>query len=205
MHSRNTGGKPELITLAIIIASSASDVSALLVCTALQPQITHRYCSKFNVVPLLIWMSRNKTTVSPSVVSDSHRWVGKLPGSNSSALSVGWIRLYHVPARHSPTCLCQQSSQQTMSRSRLHSSLLFSGRVHAVANHTSEPHRYLDYRSKWSISECTWISGTSVQQKRVNDTYIHTHNYSTCGLLSWSMWGSLRLAPIHNIHNSNRY
>ena len=53
------------------IASSASDVSALLVCTALHPQITHTHTHfiKFSVTPMSIWMSQNSSTVSPSVVS----------------------------------------------------------------------------------------------------------------------------------------
>ena len=59
------------------IASSASDVSALSVCIALHPQITRR---QFSVVPMLIWMSQNSSTFSPSVVFDSHRHIGKLPG-----------------------------------------------------------------------------------------------------------------------------
>ena len=84
------------------IASSASDVSALLVCMALHPQITHR---QFSVAPISISTSQNSSTVSPSVVSDSHWHVGKLPNSYtsrySSTISVGWISLYHVSA-HSP-------------------------------------------------------------------------------------------------------
>ena len=40
----------------------------------------------------------------------------------------------------------------------------------AVVNHTSDPHRYLDYKNKRDISEHTWISGMSVRQTQVNDT-----------------------------------
>ena len=79
MHSWNTGGEPELIICDNnYIASSVSDVSALLVCTALHPQISCRQCSKFSVAPMLILMSQDSSTVSPSVVSDSHRHIGKL-------------------------------------------------------------------------------------------------------------------------------
>ena len=49
------------------ICSSASGVSALLVCTALvHPQITYSHCSKFSVAPLSMWTSQNSSTVSPS-------------------------------------------------------------------------------------------------------------------------------------------
>ena len=73
--------------------------SALLVCTTLQPQITHKHCSKFSVVmPMSIWMSKNSCTVSLSVVSNSHWHIGKLTSSYSFTVSVGWIRLYCVCA-----------------------------------------------------------------------------------------------------------
>ena len=85
----------------VYIYISASGVSALLVCMAPHPQITRRHCSKFSVAPLLIWTSKNSSTVKSSVVFESHRRIGKLPGSYSSTVSVGWIRLYHVSA-HSP-------------------------------------------------------------------------------------------------------
>ena len=42
------------------IRSSASGVSAVLVCMALYPQITCRHCSKFSVAPLSIWMSQKQ-------------------------------------------------------------------------------------------------------------------------------------------------
>ena len=47
-HSWNTGGEPELIIVTYAAVPAASDVSALLVCTALHEQITHRHCSKFS-------------------------------------------------------------------------------------------------------------------------------------------------------------
>ena len=78
-----------------------SGVSALLVTffTSLHPQITCRHCSKFSVTLMSIWTSQNSSTVSSLVVFDSHcRHVGKLSGSYSSTVSVGWIRLYHVCA-----------------------------------------------------------------------------------------------------------
>ena len=52
----------------IATCSSTSDVSALLVCTALHTQTTCRRCSKFSVAPMSIWTSQNSSTVSSSVV-----------------------------------------------------------------------------------------------------------------------------------------
>ena len=49
------------------IASSVSDVSTLLVCMALHPQITHRRCSKFSVAPLLIIMNITKQQYSQPI------------------------------------------------------------------------------------------------------------------------------------------
>ena len=50
-------------------------------CVAQHPQITCRHYSEFSA---LIWTSQNSSTVSPLVVSDLHRHIGKLPGSYSS-------------------------------------------------------------------------------------------------------------------------
>ena len=63
MHSRNTGGEPELI-----LYCSASDLSALVlfVCTALHPQITCRHSSKFSVMPMSIWKLLNTKQYSPA-------------------------------------------------------------------------------------------------------------------------------------------
>ena len=70
VHSRNTGGSLSwLYCDNSYIASSAShsDVSALLVCTALHPQITRRHCSKFSVVPLSMSTPQNSSTVTESI------------------------------------------------------------------------------------------------------------------------------------------
>ena len=134
-------------------------------------------------------MSQNSSTVSQSVISDSHRCVGKLLGSNSSTLLVNagsiYICIMHLQASitYLPLSI---PSQQTTSRFRLHSSLLFSQQVHVVVNHARDSckccpgvlswqsHMWTTSinRNKWSISWHTWISGTSVQQMRVGD--IHT-------------------------------
>ena len=112
-----------------------SGVSALLVTffTSLHPQITCRHCSKFSVVFMSIWTSQNSSTVSSLVAFDSHcRHVGKLPGSYSSTVSVGWIRLYHVSV-HSPTCLHRLSSRQTRV-----APVVLAVQSSAVVNHTRE-------------------------------------------------------------------
>ena len=91
------------------ITSSASDVSGLLVYTALHQQMTHRYCSKFSISPYADMNATKQQYSQPISNSDSHRCVGKLPGSYSSTVSVGWIRLYHVYA-HAFTYTCTLSS-----------------------------------------------------------------------------------------------
>ena len=60
------------------------------------------------------------------------------------------------------------------------------------------------YQNTRSISGCTWISGTRVRQMRGKwyidtdiDRYIPL--FRARGPLSWSMWGSLRLAPIMHV------
>ena len=121
------------------ITSSASDVSALLVCIALHPKITCRHCSKFKVAPMSIWTSQNNSAVKQPIscfwfMKSYSRHVGKLPGSYSSTVSIGWIRLYLVSAQ-SPTCLRRESSRQTWVAPV--TSLLFS-QVHAVVNHAHE-------------------------------------------------------------------
>ena len=68
VHSQNTGGEPELIILwHSYTASSASDVSTLLVCMALHPRVTHRHCSKLSVTPLLIIMNITKQQYSQPI------------------------------------------------------------------------------------------------------------------------------------------
>ena len=52
-----------IVTIAALQSSNASGVPALLVCTALHPQITRRHCSEFSVAHLLIWTSQNSSTV----------------------------------------------------------------------------------------------------------------------------------------------
>ena len=47
------------------IASSASYVSALLVCMALHPHITRRHCSMFKVTPMSIWMLQKQQYSQP--------------------------------------------------------------------------------------------------------------------------------------------
>ena len=86
-----------IVTLNNYIASSASDVSALLVCTALQPRITRRHCSKFSVVPCRY--EHHKTAVYSPASQLASCWA-----AYSSTVSVDWIHLYHVSV-HSPTCL----------------------------------------------------------------------------------------------------
>ena len=100
--------------------------------------------------------------------SVSHRRNGKLPGQHSSTISVGSIRLYHVSA-HLPTCLCWQSSQQTVSSS----DPCCSG-VMINDNSAHGPHQL--YWNTWCFmySRCTQISVTRVQRTLGNDTYIAT-------------------------------
>ena len=101
------------------ICSSASGVSALLVCTALHPQMPRRHCSKFSVAPMLIWTSQNSSTVTLIGRFDSHRCVGKMPGSYSSMRCLSrLICLYHVSA-HSPTCLRLYCSRGWQTRAAL--------------------------------------------------------------------------------------
>ena len=96
------------------IASSASVISALLV-YSVQVYIHKQHAGTLaSSVSRLCRYEHHKTarTVSPSVVSDSQRRVGKLMSSYSSTVSVGWICLYHVSAQ-SPTCLRRPKSQQS--------------------------------------------------------------------------------------------
>ena len=86
------GGKPELITLWQLLHKQRCQWCLQ---SVLHPQITRRQCSKFSVASLSIWTSQNSSTVSSSVVFDSHKRIGKLLGSYSSTVSVGWVRLYH--------------------------------------------------------------------------------------------------------------
>ena len=62
----NTTLYHDLTKHTVHVASSASDVSTLLVCTALQPQITHRPYSKFSRVLRLCRYERHKMRVWPA-------------------------------------------------------------------------------------------------------------------------------------------
>ena len=142
------------------ICSSASGVSALLVCTALHPQMPRRHCNKFSVVPMLIWTSRNSSTVTLIGRFDSHRFVGKMSGSYSSMHCLSrLICLYHVSI-HLPVFVNighggQQTQAVVLGRSVECTSIYWNTR---------------------SISGCTRISGTRVRQMRGKwyiDTYIN--------------------------------
>ena len=172
MHSRNTGGKPELIILwqYSYIASSPSDVFALLVCKALHPQISHRHCSKFSVTSMSIWTSQNSSTISPSVVSELHRCVGKLPGSYSSTISVSWISLYHVSA-HSPTLSSLITFTADMNSSSCgpccYKSHTWAPSI-AIPKYTEHFRAYTDLRNH-----------AGCNKRGVNNTYIHSAYHSS--------------------------
>ena len=106
VHSWNTGASLSWLycdnSYYTAAANSASDVSALLVCMALHPQITRR---QFSVVPMSIWTSQNSSTVSPSVVSDSHWHVGMLPGSYSFIVFVDNLHKIQWSPLHSIECM----------------------------------------------------------------------------------------------------
>ena len=91
---------------------------------SIYPQITRRHYSKFSVAPMSILTSQNNSTVSSSVVFDSHRRVGRLPGSYSQL---------HCLSRLNPfiPCVCAFIY--------LSSSIIFtedtSSSSHAVVNH----------------------------------------------------------------------
>ena len=88
-----------------------ADVSALLVCMALHPQIVRRHCSKFSVALVLKWMQQKQDYSQSSVVSDSHRHICKLPGSYSSNEAES---TYTMCLRiHLPVFVDKNQSQQT--------------------------------------------------------------------------------------------
>ena len=107
---------------------------------------------------------------------------------------------FHCLSRLNPfiPCVCAFTylspsiiSMADMSSSS-HPSVLFI-RVHAVVNQARE------HVNTQSISGHTWTSGTRVQQtpgKWYINRYWHTIILHA-GALPWSMWGSLRLAPIN--------
>ena len=123
--------------------------------------------------------------VSPLVISDSHRRVGKLPGGYRSTVSVGWINLYQV------SCAFTYMS----------SSKIFTADTSCpcCVNHTHEHINILDHIwNTWSILWRTWISGTRVRQtwgkwytdNRYSDTII-----PHAGLLSWFNVGLAKTHP----------
>ena len=74
-----------------IRATPGVSLSWLLCCTALHPQITRRYCSKFRVVPMSIWTSQNSSTVSSLAVVFIH--TGALPSCRAATAPLSQYRL----------------------------------------------------------------------------------------------------------------
>ena len=166
---KNTGGEPELIISLNYIVAFAYDMS--LQCGTAQHPTTKRYCSKFSVMPMSIWMLQNSSTVSPSVV-----YTGVV-ASCQATVSLCSICLYHVSV-HLPTCLHWQSSWQTTNDSLLH-----------------EVWQLLVMHMAIILSGCTWISGTRVWQTRDKWHILMIDTFHVRELLSRWMWGSLRLTP----------
>ena len=122
-----------------------------------------------------LWTSQNTSTVSHFTQthwSVSHMRDGKLPGQHSSTVSVGSICLYHVSA-HSLTCLRQQSSWQTTSRS----GPCCSGVV-TDDNRTHGPHQYT--RMHRAFQGVHRFREPGCNKHRADDTDIHVHrqNYT---------------------------
>ena len=130
MHSWNTGDEPELIilwqwlhsqqcqwclhTLSLYGSTSTNNTQAQVQCrTYVNMNVTKQQYSK---------------PIHTSVVSDSHRRVGKFPGSYNSTVSVHWIRGLYPVSEHSPTCL----------RWYLHGRHEWLQLSSAVVNHTRE-------------------------------------------------------------------
>ena len=140
---KNTGGEPVLIISLNYIVAFAYDMSLQCQWWRLNiQQLTRRYCSKFSVMPMSIWMSQNSSTVSPSVV-----YTGVVASCQATVPSCS-ICLYHVSV-HLPTCLHWQSSWQATNGSLLH-----------------EVWQLLVMHMAIILSGCTWILGTRVRQTR---------------------------------------
>ena len=121
------------------------------------------------VMPMSIY---NNSTFSPSVVW--HRCGGKLPGHCNSSISVSSISLHE--STHLSTCLLWQSSWQTASSSDVNHINILEYTVHFRA--------YTALRNQ-GATNTEWMIHTDI------DTVI-----SHVGTFSWSMWGSLRCAPV---------
>ena len=148
---------------------------------------------------LTIW-ERHKPVVqlgSPLGISESHRCIGKLPGSYSStAKSIYTIYI----------CIC------------LHIHHVFVDNFHgkqsssihpcwSVANHACEHINILEYTENfWVYTDLGNKGSTNTGEMLDTCTYLHTY---ICRLLSQSMWGSLRLVPImqkqHGLHTVFAY
>ena len=109
--------------------------------------------------------------------------IGKLPGSNSSTVSVDWICLYHVSAYS----LLSVFVDNLHGRQWVAPVIL----VDWMQLHVSMS-IYRNTRSIYWCDKC--VINDTVIDSYINTMYIPW--FHARGPLSWSMWGSLRLAPI---------
>ena len=122
-------------------------------CTALHPQIKCRRCSRSSVL-CLCWYECHKTACTACWQVDEQQQLHSFSRLNPFILAV-----------------------QLMSASS-YKSHTWSLRCSGVLNWQLHMWTTLIYRNKRSISRRKWISGTSVRQKRVIDTYIHAYIYT---------------------------
>ena len=140
-----------------------------------------------------IWTSQNSSTVRPSVVFDSHRRIGNLPGQLQRHCLSKLNPFIHVP------CVCTftyLSSSIIFTADMSSSSRPWCSAQVECINHAHEHVNIPEYKED---SGRTRISGTRVRQtwgKWYIDTDIDKYIplFRKRGPLSRSMWGSLRLA-----------
>ena len=150
VHSRNTGDKPELIILWLYsyIRSSASGVSALLVCTALHIHKWHA------------WTSQNSSTVSSSVILIHTGLLERCRAATAlCTVSVGWSVYTMYLHIHLPVLVDILHGRHEQLQSHSCRSWLS-----PVVSHMHVSTSI--YRNTWSILGHTRISGTRVQQTR---------------------------------------
>ena len=143
-------------------------------------QLTYRHCS---VVSMSI-MNVTKQQYHRSFHTDPLvRHNGKLLGQHSSTVSVLSIRLFHV-SPYLPTCLCWQSSQQTVSSS----GPCYSGFM-TNDNCAHGPHQYTGIHGVSCISGVHGSLYKSGCNKRgINDTYIATIILYTWVIVTINLW-----------------
>ena len=126
-----------------------------------------------------------------SVVFDSHKLVGKLPGRYSSTVSVGWIHLYHVSA-HSPTSIVFTADTSSSNRPWLFSQQFVNhAREHVnIPEYTEHLTAYTDLRNQIRQTQGKW--------------YIVRFNYSVCGAVIMINVGLAQARPKYAPNESSK-